>query len=183
MSDKLAKILNLLTLATILIIECAAMYLQIKLNELPCPLCLLQRIGLWGVAFGFLMNVRYGIRARHYGFALLAATYSGAVATRQILLHIVPGTGQYGFPVFGLSLYVWMFLISLSTIVGIAVLLFFQRTNQTEGETVTPWFTTIGKWLFILIVLAVFADMASTFLECGLTQCPDNPITYKYLTL
>ncbi len=34
---------------------------------LPCPLCLLPRIGFVMVAFGFMLNVVYGPQSRHYG--------------------------------------------------------------------------------------------------------------------
>ena len=38
----------------------AALVMQFVFGELPCPLCLLQRVALVGVAYGLLLNLRFG---------------------------------------------------------------------------------------------------------------------------
>lgn len=65
-----------------------AFALQLLWNDLPCPLCLLQRLGLLGIALGFLLNIRYHVRPSHYAISLLSALFTAFVALRQIALHI-----------------------------------------------------------------------------------------------
>jgi len=38
----------------------AAMTLQYLKGELPCPLCLLERLAMFGVCFGIMLNFRRG---------------------------------------------------------------------------------------------------------------------------
>ena len=81
--------------------------MQFAYDNLPCPLCLLQRIAFTMMAAGLIYNLGFGPRARGYGLILLAAIFGGAVSIRQILLHIAPGDPGYGAPVFGLHDYTW----------------------------------------------------------------------------
>src|SRR5258707_14181114 len=91
-------------IATILLI---AFGLQFGLQELPCPLCNLQRVAFVLCGFGFLLNLRFGAQPLHYGLALLGALFGLIVSGRQVLLFILPGAGAYGSPVLGLHLYSW----------------------------------------------------------------------------
>ena len=59
------NILNILGLFGLSVILLMGLVLQIVLNELPCPLCLLQRIGFVMVMFGLMLNVKYGATQRH----------------------------------------------------------------------------------------------------------------------
>ncbi|EOG2476967.1 TPA: disulfide bond formation protein B [Serratia marcescens] len=69
---------------------------------MPCPLCQLQRVGLVAIGLGFMMNLRWGVRPSHYGVVL-----TGAVATRQVLLHVLPGDPGFGSAFLGLHFYTW----------------------------------------------------------------------------
>ena len=104
------KILNLLGLIMICIILGITLYLDAILNQTPCPLCILQRLGMIGVGIGLLMNLKFGISSKYYSLSLFNAIFGAAVAIRHILLHIVPGTGSYGAPILGLHLYTWSFI-------------------------------------------------------------------------
>jgi disulfide bond formation protein DsbB len=54
---------------------------------LPCPLCILQRIGYLGVAvFGFLAAGVSPLRKLFHGLATLSAAYGFSVAARQVWL-------------------------------------------------------------------------------------------------
>ncbi|AZE48322.1 hypothetical protein C4K04_2650 [Pseudomonas chlororaphis] len=68
-----------------------AFYYQLALQEIPCPLCLLQRVGMIAMGFGFLMNIRFGIRSVHYGVALLGALLTGVIASRQMFFAYFAG--------------------------------------------------------------------------------------------
>src|SRR5215471_4125848 len=83
--------LNAVGLYGIACVLAAAFGAQLWLNELPCPLCLLQRIQFALLAIGPMLNVRFGPRPSHYAISLLTAAAGAAFAMRQILLHIMPG--------------------------------------------------------------------------------------------
>ena len=105
----IAELLNAVGLAGLIAVLLVAYADQFAGHDLPGPLCLLQRLAIAGVAFGLLLNLRYGPQPSSYGIMLLAALFGMAVAGRQILLHVAPGTGSYGAPLFGLHFYTWSF--------------------------------------------------------------------------
>ncbi len=175
---------NLLDIAGIILVLSVAYFLQFKLAELPCPLCLLQRLGLLATTIGFAMNLRFGFRPSHYGISLLAALFTGATALRQVLLHIAPVPGQptgYGAPFLGLHLYTWVFVMAIAIILLIAIMLMFDnqlrsREEMTHSKTTMKIIHVI---LFLLTFLAL-ANVITTYMECGFKQCPDNPVTYEH---
>src|ERR1700722_3701835 len=97
--------LNVLGLYGIALILVAAFAAQILLNELPCPLCLLQRVLFSMLAIGPILNIRFGPRPSHYALSLLAAIVGAAFSMRQILLHILPGDAGYGTALLGYHYY------------------------------------------------------------------------------
>ncbi len=158
---------------------------QFLLSDLPCPLCILQRVGFLLAGFGFALNVVFGCRPAHYGIAILGALAGAAVSARQVMLHIAPGTGSYGEPLFGLHFYTWAFIAFVAIIAGAAVLLLverqFARTEPSaphNGRGPTPTFGKVAVGLFGLMALA---NALSTFAECGLGLCPDDPTRYELL--
>ena len=95
MTRSLAVTLNALGLYAVALVLAAAFAAQLLLDELPCPLCLLQRIQFALLAVGPVLNVRFGPRPSHYAASLLVAAAGAAFASRQILLHIMPGDPGY----------------------------------------------------------------------------------------
>jgi disulfide bond formation protein DsbB len=181
MSGASARIVNMAALTGICLVLLGAYGMQFILWEFPCPLCLLQRMGMIGVGFGAVLNVRFGIKTAHYGLSLLSAFVGASVSTRQILLHIVPGTGSYGSPILQLHLYTWAFLIFVTTAITISILLMFERQFQESPEENRP---LKGYARFIVIVLMVIAaaNIVTTILECGIEPCPDDPNRYILLS-
>ena len=174
--SRVTYLLNTLALAIITAVLGGAFIEQLVMGELPCPLCLLQRAGLIAVGLGFLLNLRFGIQPAHYGVALLGSLVGAAASMRQILLHIAPGDPGYSGAVFGLHLYSWSFVSFVCLMIGIGILLLAPVGNtrpQSRGRIVA--LTMLG---FVAIVLA---NLVSTLLECGLTQCPDDPVSYMWL--
>lgn len=168
---------NAFELLGIMLMLFLAFAFQIVLNELPCPLCLLQRLGFLGVAFGFLLNLRFGLKPSHYAIALISALFTSFVALRQIALHVVPGTGVYGDAIFGLHLYTWSFIVSmLIVIVTILMLGCDQQYQVTASDRM--YSSRITRLLFGATVLLIIANIISVLLECGLAVCPDNPVHY-----
>jgi disulfide bond formation protein DsbB len=179
MSRSLGITLNALGLYGIALVLAAAFVGQFLLNELPCPLCLLQRVQFAMLAIGPILNVRLGPRPRHYALSLLAACAGAVVAARQILLHILPDDPGYGTALLGYHFYTWAFMGFAAAIVAIAVVLLFD-SHLHDDSVALPLglFATGAVWLVIgLTVLNVIA----TLLECGFGSCPDNPTSYKLL--
>lgn len=128
------KLLNLLGLLFLCIVLGITLYLEIVLSQKACPLCLLQRLGMIGIGIGFMMNLRFGESSKFYALALFGALFGASVATRQILMHITPGSGAFGEPIFGLHLYTWSFLIFAGMILYIIFLLALTQTETTRGK-------------------------------------------------
>lgn len=121
----------------------------------------------------------------HYGLSILAAVYTAIVSGYQILLHIVPGDGGYGMAIFGLHLYTWGFIAAIGFILLFVVLLIFGKstsaaTKHPTKSTKTKYLKWICTILFLGLLLLCLANAVSVFLECGIAQCPGNPVTYKY---
>lgn len=146
-----------------------ALYIQLVLGEEPCPLCLLQRLGMIAVAIGALLNLKFGIKMAHYGLALLGCLMGGTVALRQISLHICPQFPEFGVPVLGLSLYTWSFLVFTFSVLGISLLLFLYNPAQAETEKVKM--NLLEKIAFASIFAIAILNSAFTFIQCGLGTC------------
>ncbi|MFA6699313.1 MAG: disulfide bond formation protein B [Thiomicrospira sp.] len=166
----------------ITLIILAAFYYQLFQGELPCPLCLLQRLGLLAIAFGFVLNLRYGAHPAHYGLSLVAAVFTGAIALRQVSLHVNDPVG-FGSTVFGLHMYTWVFVVAVIAILYIALVMSDARQYTLPPPSQpSPALKRFSLIAFVLLVLILFANIASTLLECGLVECPDNPEHYRWLS-
>lgn len=178
---KLLNTLNLIGLSFILFL---AFVLQLTLNELPCPLCLLQRIGILAMGFGFLLNVHYQIRPGHYALTLLASIFTSIASMRQIVMNALPPHG-YGYPEFGLHLYTWVFLIAVATILYTSLLLSipgqYAPRNETDHiqEARSPWIKTLSHIAFGFLIFIIAGNIVSNFFECGLKTCHGDFLTYK----
>lgn len=178
-ASRLVVRLNVVALGLISLALVAAFVDQLVFGELPCPLCLLQRAALGAAGLGFLLNVRFGVRPLHYGLTILAALVGAAVAMRQVLLHIAPGDPGFGNPFLGLHFYTWAFIAFVGIIGGVAVLL--SLPNSTDSAAAARpfgWPVGIAVMLFVLLIAG---NLVSTLLECGLSQCPDNPVSYEWI--
>jgi len=179
MTRSFAVTLNALGLYGIALVLAAAFAAQLWLAELPCPLCLLQRIQFAMLAIGPILNVRYGPRPSHYALALLTAAAGAAFAIRQILLHIMPGDPGYGSALLGYHYYTWAFIGFAVAIILIAAMLLFDRQFQDDAKPVQVGaFAGIAVWLVIALTTL---NVISTLLECGFAACPDNPTAYELL--
>ena len=180
-----SRTLNAIGLLVICGILIAAYAFQFALDELPCPLCLLQRVALVGVGYGLCLNLIYGAKPHHYGIMLLSAIYGGSVSIRQILLHIVPGTGSYGSPVLGLHYYTWAGISFFLVILGTAIMLLFEvqykKALVDKPEHGRFGGQPLAKFAFFLMLFLALANVLTTFLECGPGICDDPPTDYKLL--
>lgn len=176
----LERLGNSMELFAIVIMLALTFYFQIVLHELPCPLCLLQRIGFLAVALGLLLNLRFGPQPSHYALVILSALFTAFVALRQIALHIVPGTGAYGSAVLGFHLYTWVFIIAMIVIIATTLMLGINRHYEVVNHKNGHWHVVMHM-LFFAITFLIITNFISVLLECGFKQCPDNPVTYELL--
>jgi disulfide bond formation protein DsbB len=151
-----------------------AFIVQYGFNEEPCPLCLLQRMGMLGVIFGLSLNTWFGFRKEHFALVILAALISAIFSIRQILLHICPVPGEptgYGTVVMGMHLYSWAVVIYGASMLGSVVFLFLFNEEKKNTKR-TP--LTVEKIIFYLVLLLAFANMIAAFFECHLGPCCEN---------
>lgn len=165
-----------------------AFALQFLLNELPCPLCQLQRVAIVLCGFGFVLNLRLGPQPAYYGLVLIAALLGLAVSGRQVLLHVVPGSGSYGSAVFGMHLYSWAVLLFLAVIAGVAVLMVLSGSGRFDhirsDVQAAAQFTGFARLMSSLLILMTLANAISAFAQRGPIECIDDPKGYwiaKYL--
>ncbi len=147
----------------------SAFGVQILLQEQPCPLCFLQRLGMIGVALGLMMNLRFGIKMKHYGLSLFSCVFGASVAIRQTFLHICPSEPSFGMPVLGLSLWIWSFLVFVCSILAIALLLFlYVPSSEDQDIQKMNWFGILAVWVLALVV---FFNILTSLHLCGLGPC------------
>jgi disulfide bond formation protein DsbB len=181
MSRTVAVTLNALSLYALAAVPAAAFAAQLLLHELPCPLCLLQRLQFTMLAIGPILNVRFGPRPSHYALSLLAAVVGAAFSTRQTLLHILPGDVGYGTALLGYHYYSLALIGFVAAIVLLAAILLFDRQFEADNAAppVSPGaFATAAVWLVIGLTAL---NVVSTLLECGFGACAENPVVYELL--
>lgn len=175
--------LNILEILGIYLILIFALGFQIILHDLPCPLCLLQRIGFFGIALGLLMNLRFGLHPSHYSIALVSALFTSFVALRHIALHIVPGTGTYGQSFLGLHLYTWSFITAVIVLLYTSIVLGIDRQYEISSDK--PYQNNVSiqirsHWITYLLIaftgLLLLANLVSLLIQCGVGVCPEIKI-------
>ena len=181
--DRTFRDLNAIGLLCLSGVLAYALWSQFIDEELPCPLCLLQRLGFVGVMAGLLLNLVFGPRPAHYGLASLSAVFGMAAALRQTALHVIPGSGTYGPPLFGLHFYVWAFILFGVILVGLIVM-FSCNAQYSEEEHYLSFSrqNALGKCTLIACVGVVVLNLLSTFAQCGPFVCPDDPAGYWLLS-
>lgn len=175
MTERFASYCELAAIALILIF---AFLFQFMFEELPCPLCLLQRFGFMCMAVGLLLNLRFGFRPSHYALVILSGLFTCFVALRQIALHVIPGTGAYGSALFGLHLYTWSFIAAMMVTASTTILLGADRQYGNGLLKNQRWRWLINA-IFAFMVFLIVANIVSVLAECGFSYCPDNPTSYS----
>lgn len=185
---ELLALLNYLFIAALLAVLCgilgAAMVLQYAGGELPCPLCLLERLGMIGIGFGALLTFCRGEDLRHAGYSLVSALFLLVVATRQSLLDIYPRPGHayIGSAVLGLHMPIWAILVALAVLIAYA-LKFCGLGGDPRMQAVPPQsfprLYRAGKALGALLILLAIVNAGSVVVQCGFGQC--HTMDYRLL--
>jgi len=174
-----SRILNALALLGVTGILCMAFAWQFAYDELPCPLCLLQRVALILAGVGFLLNLRLGPSPMHYAMSIAGALAGMLAAGRQVLLHIAPGDAGYGTPFLGVHFYTWAFVAFTAIIVFCVVMLCVDR--KWGDSMLKKPVSMLGMVVMALFFVVALANAGSTTLQCGFGPCPDDPVTYLWL--
>lgn len=163
------RLLNSVFILVVMLVVSGAIAFEFIEHEDPCPLCFLQRLGMIGAACGAFLNLRFGIRARHYAIAIFSAIIGGMVSLRQITLHICPQFPTFGTPVMGLSLFTWAGLVFLFTLIAVGIALFIYEP-ETEGTSFSNM-NLFEKFVSIYLTLIVLINVILAFQICGLGAC------------
>ena len=161
-----------------------AMLLQYAKGELPCPLCLIERVAMFGVCFGIIRNLRHGVTDRNTGFSLLFAILLLVVSVRQSLLDIYPRPGHayIGSAIFGIHMPVWSIIIALSLLVAYALKLAVLGGDEylrNAGAKAFPAIRRTADALALYVIALCAINLVSVVLQCGFGEC--HTFGYKLL--
>lgn len=169
------------------VVVLSAFYIQFVMGEFPCPLCMLQRYGMFLSSLGALfviMQARRGtLTASRYaqglGMGIVGALAGASVSVRQIELHIKPGDPGYGEPIFRLHLYTWAFITFVIVLIFCGVVLMLMPKSipaAPAAGTPARLVSTVVVWIFLGVIAAnVIAIVA---LEGFAWVLPDDPSSY-----
>lgn len=166
----------------LVLILASAFGAQLIFGEPPCPLCVLQRVALIMCALGPLYTLLQsrdgGLAYRAItigsGISIVSALLGAAAATRQVLLHILPGDEGFGSPLLGLHLYTWSLIAFISQIAASGLMLI--SSAWIEEKPAPQQATNVTAIAFLLIVVA---NLLSVIAEAGLNwELPSDPVGY-----
>jgi disulfide bond formation protein DsbB len=160
----------MLTLAAILT---TAMILQYYGGEIACPLCLLQRVAMFGVCFGIILHFRDGYSARNDGFCMLFTLLLLIISVRQTLLDIFPRPGHdyVGSAVLGLHMPVWSVVIAMAILVAFAVKLAVLGSEYPRDPQPSPTLGRIARLLSLYVIAICLINFVSVIVQCGTGAC------------
>ena len=161
-------------MAVIAAVLTGALFMQYGRGELPCPLCLLQRVAMLGVCFGLMQNFRGGFSDRNLGYSLLFSVFLLIVAVRQTLLDIYPRPGHeyVGSAVLGLHMPVWSVVIAVALITAFALKLCIVGSEQ--GARTPDRRSMLGgaaAMVSLYVIALALVNFGSVVVQCGLGEC------------
>lgn len=179
--DTLGYCLLLAVLLLVCLAQTAMLGLQLGAHELPCPLCLLQRLALFGVAFGLISAFRIAHSPARTGYSLLSALLLLIIAARQCLNNITPRPGHdwIGGTLLGLHFPVWSVLLALFLLVLLTTSLLVFPQSQSRREIKPSLVKSVGSLVSGYAVMLCMLNVALVVLQCGCGICH----TYGYSLL
>lgn len=168
----------------LLAILTAAFVAQFTAGEAPCPLCVLQRVGMMLAALGpahILLAARRGeLEARDVavgcGVTILGSAFGAAVAARQVLLHILPNDPGFGAPILGYHLYTWALIAFACNIVGAGIQMVGLAWFRPQ-----PGIRASAAWVSVAaLAMLLVANVLSVVAEAGFAwTLPADPTGYR----
>ena len=168
--DRLVLLLMLAALAAILT---AAMILQYAFGEIPCPLCLLQRVAMLGCCFGLIRQLRAEGSERGSGISLVFALLLLVISVRQTLLDLFPRPGHayIGSAVLGMHMEVWSVLVAVALLLGFAIRFALFGAPRAAADAGGSLVHRCAQGLELYVVLLCLLNFVSVVLQCGLGEC------------
>ena len=144
-----------------------SLLLQFVGGELPCPLCMLQRYAMILSTLGAVWIIRQAQRGvltwdryvQDLGLGALGAFVGAVFASRQIMLHILPGDQGYGGAVLGLHLYSWAFVTFCVVILFTALLGVLAPAALPEAPARNSTADRISSAVGLALVVSTVASM------------------------
>lgn len=159
--SRVERLFNVITILAITLLSAMVITYETILREIPCTLCLLQHLGFLFIAFGFLLNLRFGLRSEHYAIILFSSVFTNFVALRLISLRPIVDI-KFSSLLFGLHLTSWAFICSLAIMIATTFLLGWSRQNEAVHSQNSYW-VTITHSLFAILALIVLLNLALIF--------------------
>ena len=150
-----------------------AMFIQFVVGDLPCPLCLLQRIAFFGFTYGALLHFKGSSRFRSIGISLLFIVLLQIMSLRQSLIDIYPRPGHawIGSAIFGIHLPIWSFIGALMLVLAISLdFIFIARDNRKSIEHY-PGLNRIANIFAVIVLLLCAVNLVAVFFQCGFHVC------------
>ena len=174
----------LLMLVVIAGILTAAMVMQYAKGELPCPLCLLQRVALFGIAYGIIQNFRGRFSYQNTGISLVFAVLLLIVASRQTLLDIYPRPGHeyIGTAILGLHMPVWSVIIASTIISAYALKLAILGGDEHLADYPAaefPLLARLADFGAAYVIVLCLINLGSVVVQCGFGEC--HTMGYKLI--
>jgi disulfide bond formation protein DsbB len=168
--NDLFQLAMMLTMAAILT---AAMVLQYDGGEIPCPLCLLQRVAMFGVCFGIIMHFRHGYSARNDGVGMLFVLFLMILSVRQTLLDIYPRPGHsyIGSAVLGLHMPVWSVVIAMAILAVFAIKFAILGDEHLRDKPPPAPLGRLAKLVSLYVIAIALINFGSVVLQCGVDAC------------
>jgi disulfide bond formation protein DsbB len=159
-----------LTMAAVLT---TAMVFQYYGGEIPCPLCLLRRVAMFGVCYGIILHFRHGYSARNDGISMLFALFLLIVSMRQTLLDIYsrPGHSYVGSAVLGLHMPVWSVVIAVAILLAFSIKLAVMDGEQLRNREPSPALGRLARLLCLYVVAICLINLVSVMFQCGAGAC------------
>lgn len=151
-----------------------AFYFEFAFQQTPCIYCLMIRGCFTIMAFGALMNVRYGIRLSHYAICLAGALLGTVVAFFDIITSYPPLSAWGSIPFMGLHLPSWGLISFLAAIGLIAIVICFDKQFvRPAGDALLArdsWFwLTVVAFAVIMLVTAGNIVVSANLCQAGFT--------------
>jgi disulfide bond formation protein DsbB len=164
----LRRCIDLLALFGVCVALIIAFYYQLALNELPCALCNLQRVGFMIFGAGLLLNLWSGYDPVNYVLSGIGALAGSLVALLQMFVHVLPGTPPTGTTFLGLHMYAISYIVFTCAMVYCIVALSVQTSLSSSWTEKKPEMRPVPVVLVAtLFAILVVANVLSAFLENG----------------
>ncbi|GAB0105328.1 disulfide bond formation protein B [Nocardia sp. JMUB6875] len=156
--------------------------------EYPCPLCMIQRMGMMLVAMGPAWiiakardgQITRGDYATGFGLTVVTALLSAIVSGRQVLLHIPLGDPGYDSAFLGLHLYTWA-LVTFYLAALVAGAAGMASTELAPGQVRFGTGSSIVLWIFAAFIAT---NLISCFAEEGFHWLlPSDPDGYQLFSI